>query len=267
LSKPLVSVVVPAKNSEATIGKCLESIENQTFSNIEIIVVDNFSGDKTREIAQRYGRVFTKGPERSAQRNLGAKCAGGDYLFFIDSDMELRPEVVEECVKEALEKEYHAVVVPEISVGEGFWTRCKALERSCYVGDETIEAARFFRKDVFFEVGGYDEKMTGQEDWDLHQMIKKRRSRIGRINAFILHYEGRLTLRKTMVKKHAYGKTLKLYRVKHSKEADVQLRLIRPAFIRNWRMLAKDPVHTAGMLFMKTTEFVAGWFGSLSALY
>ena len=55
---------------------------------------------------------------------------------------------------------------------------------------------------------------------------------------------------------------LEIYRKKHPKEASVQLRLIKPAFLRNWRKLAKDPAHASGMLFMKVCEFGAAWIGS-----
>lgn len=73
-NQPLVSVIVPTYNSEKFIGACLESIKNQMYTNIELIVVDNNSTDKTKEIAWRYtDKVFNKGPERSAQRNFGAK--------------------------------------------------------------------------------------------------------------------------------------------------------------------------------------------------
>jgi glycosyltransferase involved in cell wall biosynthesis len=256
-----VSVIVPTKNSESTISKCLRSIREQTYPDIEIIVVDNYSSDRTREIAQKCGNVLLKGSERSSQRNFGAQAAVGDYLFFIDSDMALTPTVVENCVKAAVCSHANAVIIPEVSIGEGFWANCKALERSCYVGDDTIEAARFFGKDVFFGVGCFDEEITGQEDWDLHVRISEAGLKISRVNSFILHHEGRLSLRKTMIKKRNYGKTLKVYTMKHPKEASVQLTLIRPAFIRNWRKLAKDPAHALGMLFMKFCEFGAGWIG------
>ena len=81
----------------------------------------------------------------------------------------------------------------------------------------------------------FDEEINGQEDWDLHVRIRKDGFRIGRINSFIRHNEGRLSLRKTMIKKRNYGKTLKIYTTKNPKEARAQLTLIRPAFIRNWR--------------------------------
>ena len=67
-----VSVIVTTKNEAKNIGRCLQSIQNQTYKAIEIIVVDNFSKDETKRIAKKFTKkVFDKGPERSAQRNLG----------------------------------------------------------------------------------------------------------------------------------------------------------------------------------------------------
>jgi len=60
----------------------LKSIKKQSYSPIETIIVDNSSIDKTVEIAKKYTKyVFTKGPERSSQRNYGAKKAKGKYLY------------------------------------------------------------------------------------------------------------------------------------------------------------------------------------------
>ncbi len=266
VDKPQISVIIPTKNSEATIGKCLRSIEDQTYLNIDAIVVDDFSRDKTRRIAEKYGaKTILIKAKRSKARNVGADKAKGDFVLFIDSDMELEPAVVAECFEE-IKQGYDAAIVPEISVGEGFWTRCKALEKICYVGENLIEAARFFKKGVFKSVGGYDSQLEAGEDWDLNQRIRKAEYRIGRIDAFIRHYEGRLSLRETMSKKYHYGKTIKRYQVKHSKEAKQQLTLIRAAFLKNWRELAKDPFHALGMLFMKACEFGAGGLGSVKSL-
>ena len=136
--KPLVSVIVPTRNSEKFIGKCLESISKQTYSRIEIIVVDNNSTDRTKEIAKKFTKkVYNKGPERSAQRNYGAKMSKGSFVLFIDSDMVLTSKVVGECVL-SIGK---AVIIPEKSFGKGFWAKCKALEKSFYIGVDWIEAA------------------------------------------------------------------------------------------------------------------------------
>lgn len=266
MSKPLVSVVVPTFNSERFLEECLKSVKGQTCGNVEVIVVDNYSTDRTREIAEKCeARVVLCRGIRSRARNVGASLAKGEFILSIDSDMELTPNVVGECVAQ-MESGFDAVIIPEISVGEGFWAKCKALEKICYIGDDLIEAARFFKKVVFESVGGYDSQLEAGEDWDLNQRIRKAGYRIGRINAFIRHYEGRLSLRETMSKKYHYGKTLKRYQVKHPKEAKQQLRLIRAAFMKNWRELAKDPIHALGMLFMKAYEFGAGGLGFLKSL-
>lgn len=262
----LVSVIIPTKNSEKTLGKCLESVKNQSYKNIEIIVVDNNSTDKTLETARKYAdKFFQKGPERSSQRNYGAKMAKGKYYLFIDSDMELTKKVVEECITVSNEKDIWGVIIPEISIGEGFWAECKALEKRCYIGDETIEAARFFKKETFSKIGCYDENMIASEDWDLHQRVKNKGYKITRINSFIEHNEGSLSLLNSIRKKYYYGKTISKYIAKHPKNAKKQFTLFRPAFIKNWKILLKDPIHTIGLFIMKISEFGAGGLGYLKS--
>ncbi len=257
--KPLVSAVIPTKNPEETLETCLKSLKKQTYPNIEVVVVDSHSGDRTKEIAEKFGANFIESKVSRAQaRNLGVKESVGELILCLDSDMELTPRVIVECVNK-IKEDYDLLIIPEVSVGVGFWAKCKALEKSCYIGDELIEASRFFKREAFEAVNGYDPELEFGEDWDLNQRISKAGYRIGRINALIKHHEGRLSLRETILKKHRYGKTLKRYRIKHPKEAKQQLRLIRPAFMKNWRKLAKDPIHALGMLFMKTCEFIAGF--------
>src|SRR3989344_7410236 len=135
MKKPLISVVVPTKNSEGFLEQCLRTIKEQTYKNLEIIVVDNNSTDKTKEIAKKYTKlIFNKGPERSTQRNYGASKARGDYLLFIDSDMELTKNVVKDCIRRIQNTDIGGLIIPEESFGKGFWARCKTLERSFYVG-------------------------------------------------------------------------------------------------------------------------------------
>ena len=97
--RPLISVIVPTYNSAIFLDRCLESIMNQTYKNIELIVVDNNSTDNTKAIAKKYtSLVFNQGPERSAQVNYGVLQSKGSFIYKIDSDFVLDPLVIEQCV-------------------------------------------------------------------------------------------------------------------------------------------------------------------------
>ncbi|OGH08640.1 MAG: hypothetical protein A2152_03170, partial [Candidatus Levybacteria bacterium RBG_16_35_6] len=216
MSKSLVSIIITTKNSSEFLERCLKSIKSQTYKNIELIVVDNNSIDDTKKIALNYTNlVFNKGPERSAQRNFGAFRSKGKYLLFIDSDMELTKNVVTDCVSKI--QKHKALIIPEKSIGNTFWARCKALERSFYTGISWMEGARFFDKKIFKEFKGYDEKNTGTEDFDLPQKIEEKYSKkaIGRIESLIIHHEGNLSLRDTLKKKYYYGKKIGIYKSKN----------------------------------------------------
>jgi glycosyltransferase involved in cell wall biosynthesis len=276
-SNPLVSLIVPTKNSQEFIHNCLKSITNQTYKNIEIIVVDNNSTDKTKEIIKDVRdktkdiriSLYNKGPERSAQRNFGASKSKGKYLLFIDSDMELTAKVVDECVFLSL-KSYDlksrlgGIIIPEVSFGVSFWAKCKALERSFYEGT-SIEAARFFLKHIFWKVGGYDEELTGPEDWDLSNKVKEKYG-LRSIKAKIRHNEGRLSLIVMLKKKYYYSKNILRYLDKNKKSFSSQetspiarYRL----FLSNPKKLFKNPIIGSAMILMKTAEYAVGGVGFL----
>jgi glycosyltransferase involved in cell wall biosynthesis len=245
----------------------LLSVRSQLYRPIELVVVDNGSIDVTLEIANRYADLVDNwGPERSAQRNHGANLARGDYFLFIDSDMTLASSVVGDCV-DALraDGEASAVVIPEVSVGEGFLADCRALERSCYVGDNDVEAARFFTRRAFEGAGGYDENLIGGEDWDLSVRVAGGRE-LPRTTGKISHDEGRLRLRTVLAKKRYYAGSAVLFWRKHGRASLGRANLVfRPAFLRNWRRLLRHPTLFAGIVFLKVLETAAGALGFVEA--
>ncbi len=273
---PLVSVLVHTKNSERTVRKHLKSIKEQNYKDIEIIMVDNNSTDNTIPIARSIAdnrvfltsNIYNFGPERSAQRNFAAKKAHGDYFLVPDSDMILGKKIVAECVDLVLgDSKIKAVVIPEENISQGFWSKCKALERECYAGDDTIEAARFFERRAFWEMGGYDESITGPEDWDLPQMIKSK-YKLGRIKCAIIHDEREVSLLLLARKKHYYGLKVSKYIKKHPIRSTAQqlVYLLRPAFYRHWRLLTKHPILSMGMIAMLTVEQIAGFVGFIQGV-
>src|SRR5207253_1979629 len=91
---PLVSVIVPARNEEASLAQCLESLVSQTGVSFEIVVVDDASTDRTRQIAESFSQVHTIDapplpPGWTGKNNAlaaGAKAARGKWLLFTDAD-------------------------------------------------------------------------------------------------------------------------------------------------------------------------------------
>src|SRR5205823_6051942 len=150
------------------------------------------------------------------------------------SDMSLSPEVVSECISVLNSPAAPpAVLIPEISVGKGFWAKCRALERSCYVGDDLVEAPRFFTRTTFESVGGFDEGLVAVEDWDLSIRVAADRP-FPRVKAWIVHDEGRLRLSACLAKKRYYAASLLPFWRKHGMKGIRRANSIaRPAFARN----------------------------------
>lgn len=276
MKNPLVSVIITTRNEEDNIAVCLSSIAKQSYAYTECIVVDNSSSDHTKEIAKTYTtRVFNRGPERSAQRNYGASVARGVYLLFLDADMELAPDIISECVRAAkggdgARNKICAVVIPERSVGTGYWTECKILERKFYEGVDWMEAARFYNADIFRALHGFDEGITGPEDFDLSQRLKAvyGKTSVSRIRSYIFHHEGRIVLSQLLRKKWYYGKKMSAY-FKKPENTGLTVRQANPIsrnalFLRRPGILFTDPIHAIGMIWMKTLELTAIGGGMLS---
>lgn len=264
----LVSVIITTKNEEAVIKRLLSSLRRQSYKNIEILLIDNNSSDATKAIAKRFtNKIYNFGPERSAQRNYGAKISKGKYIIFLDADMELSPNILKECV-EVCEKDLKigGVVIPEQSKGTTFWEKVKGFERSFYnrEGDEAIDAARFFTRQAFNKVNGYDETITGPEDWDLPETIRKSGYKIaGRINSKIYHYEEIDSLFDLARKKFYYALSSHRYLSKHhiSTFSPKTIYFLRPVFYRHFGKILAHPILSLGMILMLSLELVGGGLG------
>lgn len=264
MTNPLISIVVTTKNEEKNIANCLESIKAQSYRNTEIIVVDNNSADKTKEIARRFTpNVFDCGPERSAQRNHGMmERAQGEYVMFIDADMTLSQDLIKTCVDFISSGSYIALHIREIVLGDNFWSQVRRFERSFYDGT-VIDGARFFQKDIFIKIGGFDEALNGPEDWDLDKKIKQVGMiglvPIGNDQAVIYHNEAEFDLKKYLRKKSYYSKSFEKYINKWGKnDSDIKKQFSFAyryfgVFVEKgkWRKILAHPVLAIGMYFLR----------------
>jgi glycosyltransferase involved in cell wall biosynthesis len=260
---PLVSIVIPTKNSSNTLEATLESIITQTYRSYEIIIIDNHSTDETFSIAKRYtDKINIMGPERTAQVNFGIKSARGKYVYRIDSDWVLESTVLEQAVKKCEDEGIDAILIhnsddPTIS----FWGKVRKFERDMYQQDDLNVAVRFIRKDVFDKVGYFDENMVAGEDYDLHNRIVAAGYKVGRISAREIHIGAPGTLLELMKKHYYYGTTLPEFLAKNPKKGMKQLSPLRPAYIKHWRLFLSHPVMTIGFMIYQAARYSAAIVG------
>jgi glycosyltransferase involved in cell wall biosynthesis len=267
-SKPLVSIIIPTRNSEDTIASCLRSIKAQTYDNIETIVVDNYSQDRTVAIAKRFGaKVFLKGPERAAQVNLGVTYAKGKYVYRVDSDFELEPDVVKEAVEKSESLGYDGVLIhntsdPTIS----FWAKVRKMERDSYRQDEIHVATRFCKKKVFGSLCGFDDSLVAGDDYDFQNRLVEGGYKIGRIKAQETHIGEPRNITEVVRKHYYYGKNIRPFIQKNPKKALTQLGPARPSVAARLLTFSNKPVLIAGFLLYQFIRYFAATAGLISAV-
>jgi glycosyltransferase involved in cell wall biosynthesis len=239
----------------ATADAFVHAVRAQTYDRVELIVVDNFSSDGTAAFYRERADLFLQqGPERSAQRNLAMQRASGEIVVVLDADQYLSSRVVEECVALMIAGA-HGVFIPEDTVARGFWGACKKFERDFYLeGDLSAEAARGFWRDEVLAIGGYDERQTGSEDWDLSDRMLARFGAFDRTRARLLHDEGRVELASLLRKKRYYAERgISDY----LRVAPPHRRLpfpLRPSVRRQWWRFLRHPLLGGGAMTMKLLE-------------
>ena len=167
-----ISIIIPAYNEEKYIGCCLESLSKQTFSDFEVVVVDDGSTDKTREIVGKFKRVKLingehKGPGFS--RNLGAKQANGEILVFVDADMTFDKDYIRNLTAPLKEREVTGTTHDyEIAANtKNIWSRCWGRMRISKEDAKDIKIFRAIRRDKFLEMGGFDPEYGYADDQSL----------------------------------------------------------------------------------------------------
>lgn len=106
---PLVSIIIPVYNVEKYLPECLESVINQTYSNLEIILVDDGSPDKCGEICDKYASfdprikvIHKENGGVSSARNVGIEASTGEWIYFVDSDDTIEKDLISEALNTAL---------------------------------------------------------------------------------------------------------------------------------------------------------------------
>jgi hypothetical protein len=177
--------------------------------------------------------------------------------------MVLEPDVVSSCVAAAMSSHAPGICIPEVSFGSGFWSRCRTFERDFYRFDQVVTAARFFDRERILALGGYDETLTGPEDWDMSIRACGAAPMVF-CSGFIRHDEGRQTLSSLFSKKYYYARSWPRFVRKHGKTAMARLTPARAALLKNAGEFIRHPVLGGGLIVMKSCELAGALLGLLS---
>ena len=114
----MISIIIPVYNVEKYLEQCLKSIFNQSYNNIEVIIVNDGSTDKSEQIIKKYAKKYTnliyikqENQGVSKARNLGISMANGDYIVFIDPDDFLELDALENMYSKAKENDLDLVII------------------------------------------------------------------------------------------------------------------------------------------------------------
>ena len=208
-NNPLISVIVPVYNVENYIDECLNSIRQQTYQHLEIIIVEDCSTDNSSQLLQAHledQRIkilqHEKNSGLSAARNTGIEAASGEYMMFVDSDDIVDSNLVNTCFVNALKSKADVVLFTEKPFQNGHPVQkvpelqsrhddYKALSEKEYFEYPHFAWLKFIRaelmlnKNLRFPVNQY------YEDWPFHWEMGFITSNIVAINHGYYHYRQR----------------------------------------------------------------------------
>ena len=178
-NNPLVTVIIPTYNRVNFISRAIDSVLNQTYSNIELIIVDDGSIDGTKDlIREKYPMAiyeYISNSGVSAARNVGIKKASGVYIAFLDSDDEWLEKKVQKQIELLNESNYRWCHGEERWIRKGARVNQKKIHQKsggdifnrsvhlCLVSPSTV----VLEKKLLEEFNGFDESFTVCEDFDL----------------------------------------------------------------------------------------------------
>jgi lipopolysaccharide/colanic/teichoic acid biosynthesis glycosyltransferase/glycosyltransferase involved in cell wall biosynthesis len=215
----MISVIIPVKDGEQTLDRCLQAVIQQQGHDIpyEVIIVDDGSSDDTVSIAQQYDVHVLSQPNGgpAAARNTGAKLARGDLLVFLDADCEPTPGWLAALLA-ALEN-------PEIVAAKGVYRTRQQAPVARFVQQEYVHKYRrlkrqryidfidtysaIYRRNVFVQNGGFDTTFTGAtaEDADLSFRLARKGYKMAFAPQAVVYHQHDENLKQYVQRKFGYG--------------------------------------------------------------
>ena len=252
MNLPKVTVIIPTYNRAHYLGMAIQSVFEQTFDDLELIVVDDGSTDNTRELVgrirdRRFRYLYQEHRGTSAARNAGIRNARGNYVAWLDSDdlwlpdmlavevpvLDGRPEIgLVYAQGQGMDKDGKLLAVtrgmPERYPGDSF--------RSMLWGDCTYHDTVVLRRSCFDRVGLFDESFRTIEDWDMWLRVARHYpfAYIDRVVAKFRLHDGNITGSSSpLFAEHLDGRQWVLDKAFAAEELMPSIAAVRPIAYRN----------------------------------
>lgn len=213
VESPAVSVIVPVYNAARYLNECVNSIRDQTLSNVEIILVNDGSGDESGSICDEYAaldsRIIVIHKENggaACARNAGLSVSKGAYVYFVDADDWIEPTTIERSYSRAAEGDYDVLVfgyIKESGSGQKVLRKSilpppvdvphqdslgAAIPRFCDAGGGLMVWNKLFRRSMLVDHGIWFERMKRGEDMSFMLDVFRACGSIGVVREDFYHY-------------------------------------------------------------------------------
>lgn len=213
MDEPLVSAVITTKNRADLLPRALESVHRQSYSNIEIVVVDDGSTDDTAEVLKEFASKYaiiqvhnetSRGACRA--RNQGIEAASGEFIAGLDDDDQWHPKRVK-LLLEAYRDDFSCVtsdvelVYPNRTIT---WKKEKLVTYNDLLYSNQVGNQVLVKKERLQAVGGFDESLAAAQDYDLWLRLSKAFGPVRNINKllqkiYMQHGSGQISNTKTQL--------------------------------------------------------------------
>jgi glycosyltransferase involved in cell wall biosynthesis len=202
IEAPQVSVIIPVWNRGKKLSKCLESVLDQTFTDYEVVVVDNASTDGTKSVIDEFARRNSKvkylhEPKRGigSARYKGEIFSKGKVILMTDSDCEVPPDWIEKMSSPVLEGKFSALQGMKHEISDNYWAKNMQHEEHRimlsffeHTGTSTIDTANFcVDRSVLEKVGYTDKNIQRLNDTELAARFLKKGYKIELVETSVGH--------------------------------------------------------------------------------
>ena len=197
---PLISIIIPCYNNKNVIFDAINSALNQSYNNVEVIVVDDGSTDHSYEFILDNAKDFrnlqvvrqeNQGP--AAARNTGFNLSSGAYLVFLDADDILHRDYIESCHRAYENDPGLNIVYCDAELFEnktGPW-KLKPFSENTILLYNSIPVFAMLRSSVFLQIGKYDTGLRCAEDWELWMRLLQQFEGVYKIPKVLYYYRKR----------------------------------------------------------------------------